>query len=258
MGDNTRLVGRLGRASAFSLFALAALALPLAAQQADLSVTSIKFTPASPIEGKPVRVEVVAMNGSGTSAPGVPLQWFATDQASAPACSWTTPPMTPGKLVVYTCTYAGYAKATSLSSKAVIDPANKVAESDEANNTKVLAVSVIAPPQPDLTVTALSLEPASPAVGAPVMVRITVANQSQAPAMTSVNVHWIASDVTKQPACSWTVAGFQAGQSREVTCKYNGYAAAGPIHSRAVVDPTGRVQESNETNNYKVIDVTVR
>lgn len=255
MGVDARLVRRVGWASLLSVLAVSALAWPLSAQQPDLRVTSIKLTPASPIEGKPVRVEVVADNASGTNAPGVPLQWFATDQATTPACSWTTPPMTPGKLVVYTCSYAGYPKAASVSTKAVIDPANTVAESNEGNNTKVLAFSVIVPPLPDMTVTALTLEPASPTVGMGVGVRITVANQGQAPATT--NVHWIASDGTKQPSCNWTVVGLAPGQSKEVTCKYAGYTVAGATRSRAIVDPTGGLQESNEANNAKVISVTV-
>ena len=112
-------------------------------------------------------------------------------------------------------------------------------------------------PKPDLIINSFSLNPVSPTAGAAVDITIQVHNQGNANAG-PFTVQWWADVNDAAPAYTWTVPLVAANSSVLLpTHTYAGYPAAGNITTKAVVDPTNAVPESNETNNETLKTVIV-
>lgn len=101
--------------------------------------------------------------------------------------------------------------------------------------------------QPDLRVSAVSIDPASPAAGQPVTVRVTVSNNGDQ-AAGAFTVRW-QPHVSWQAACNWDIGGVAAGASAQTpACTYT-YASAGLYNWLAIADTDSDIAESNEGNN---------
>ncbi len=109
---------------------------PEVVQLPDLIITKITLNPANPTKGDPVTITVQTKNqGNAVSGPYT-VKWWAGENYAAPACSWNVDNSNPNGGRVLSCVYAGYPSwYPSLWTKAVIDPAGGVAESNEGNNT---------------------------------------------------------------------------------------------------------------------------
>ncbi len=119
------------------------LAMPPQVKKPDLVITSIVLNPATPTKGDPVEVKVSTYNyGDAVSGP-YHVEWWASKNASTPACEWDVTNSNPSGGRVLTCTYAGYPSwYATLDTKAVVDSLDTVDESDETNNTLLLTISV--------------------------------------------------------------------------------------------------------------------
>ena len=70
----------------------------------------------------------------------------AGENFPSPACTWDVDGLVARGGKILTCTYAGYPSwYGSITTKAVVDPGNVVAESDEGNNTETMTISVRRP-----------------------------------------------------------------------------------------------------------------
>jgi hypothetical protein len=110
---------------------------------------------------------------------------------------------------------------------------------------------------PDLRITNIEFVPYPPKKGHDVTVKVTSYNQGNAPAG-GYTVKWWPGENFGAPACSWHVGGMVAKGGQVHTCVYDGYPSVySGIKTKAVVDTTNTVAESNEANNtfLKKIDV---
>ena len=99
---------------------------------------------------------------------------------------------------------------------------------------------------PDLTINSFTITPATPTVGQPVSVQVTVYNHGKAAAGPFV-VAWFATEMIARPSCIWDMDGCAAGGGRVLKCHYT---FAAPISTNQVsfafVDQMGMVWEGEE------------
>ncbi len=112
----------------------------------DLFVSEFSLGPSTPIQNRPVSVRLGVYNQGTGSAGAFTVEWWAGESYSAPACTWQVDSLVARGGRILTCTYAGYPSwYPSITTKAVVDSAGEVAESDEGNNTESMTISVSRP-----------------------------------------------------------------------------------------------------------------
>ncbi|MFI9111539.1 CARDB domain-containing protein [Streptomyces venezuelae] len=214
-----------------------------AAPGPDLTVTDLTWTPSAPSETETVTVQATVRN-AGTAAAAATTVEVSVEGAvagSAPvgplaAGASATVPVTVGKRPMGSYTVS-----------AVADPTDTVPELDNGNNSRTAATKLVVgqSPGPDLRVTAITTQPASPAVGTPVTFTVTVQNRGTTAAA--------AGSVTRLTAATTTLSGttgaVPAGQSVTVPISGSWTATAGGATLTATADATGTVTETDESNN---------
>ena len=236
--------------------------------QPDLIISQIALNPASPTAGAPVHVKVsVYNNGNAASNSGFTVQWWGLQTFANPSCSWAVNEIYVahgGKVLECDFTYSS-PYAPGLLSKAAVDTANTIAESNEGNNQMTLPVTVNAAAaapagKPDLIITQILLSPASPTHGVPVHVKVTVYNDGSAPTSGDFTVRWWGLQTFANPSCTWnTNAVFVAHGGKVLECDFSYASPYSPgLLSKAVVDTDNTIAESNEGNNQMTQPVTVQ
>lgn len=111
--------------------------------------------------------------------------------------------------------------------------------------------------EPDLQINLLELDPSTPTKGDPVDVKVQVYNYGDA-AAGAFQVAWWPGEAYPSPACTWSVANLVAHGGKVLTCTYAGYPSQyASIPTVAKADINGTVDESNEGNNNRSMNVTV-
>ena len=241
---------------------------PLTVSMPDLTPISCTVTPESPTEADEVLIEIVVENAgdavadfprsaSGHTilrADGSPIQHF--DRASG----WLIEPGDTG--VWESGLMPNSHPPGTLEFKAVIDPQNRVGESNEDNN-EILCPAVVVRTEtdpPDLTITALTLDPPEATRQNGFAVRATVANIGGRDAV----INGISLVLFGGPYTNLVYppreGGFRLGpgesQVFEMIPTERG-VEPGTTTWTIEVDPGDQVRESDETNNQKEITVTV-
>jgi subtilase family serine protease len=246
---------RIAAATAALLVGVAAtLMTPTAAHAqtpcADLSVTGFSVSPSQPVQRQPATFAITIRNSGTCAANGFVVQWktdpFAPSGPSTPVVGLAANAST-----TVTFDFA-FLTPGNFETIAIVDTANSVEETNEANNLAILPVTVVAATV-DLVVTSLVTIPARPVRGRVATGRITVANNGNSAASAFV-VSW-------QPwpfaaALAREVAGLGAGQSTVVDFDFT-FPLEGAWLSTVTVDSTGAVLETNEFNNTLVTTVNV-
>ncbi len=110
---------------------------------------------------------------------------------------------------------------------------------------------------PNIVINNFSLSPSTPVKGEPVEVRIGVYNNGNARAG-SYKVEWYPGENYPEPACSWNVSGNNVNGGRTLNCTYAGYPSRyGSIRAKVVADSDGQVDELNEGDNTRFMQVRV-
>lgn len=108
--------------------------------------------------------------------------------------------------------------------------------------------------KPDLVITALEIDPATPKMGLNTHVRVRAKNDGLLDSG-GFKVEWYGLSTFANPSCNWNVAGgLVAGGSVWLECDYV-FASWYPINKTTIayIDTTNTVNESNETNNSRSI-----
>jgi hypothetical protein len=262
---------------------------PAPSGKPDLVVTDISWDPASPAPGSSVTLKATIKNqGSAPTPAGVKHGvLFTFDDGAAGPGVWSdthTGSIAPGAWVTVTAS-GGSAGATweavagTHTVKAHVDDVNRIAESDEANNvhTEQITVAKAATPtptpttpapsgKPDLVVTGISWDPASPAPGSAVTLSATIKNQGSAPTPAGVKhgVLFTFDDGAAGPGV-WSdthTASIAPGASVTLTASGGSAgatwkAASGTHTVKAHVDDVNRIAESDENNNVLRKEIVV-
>jgi subtilase family serine protease len=225
----------------------------------DLVVTDIAWTPASPQTGDEVTFSAVVMNqGTGTTPAGtIHGVLFTVNGTSVAWSDSRIASIAPGASVTLTSSGGPGGKATWTSAtgthtvRAFVDDINRIAESNDNNNTRDESLTVNLPSMPDLIVTDISWAPAAPAAGNGVTFSAVVKNQGTAatPSGTAINASFLVNG-TKVSSALYYTSSIAAGASVTLTRNSGSWTAVNGIHAvNAVVDETGLIGELDETNN---------
>jgi hypothetical protein len=138
---------------------------------------------------------------------------------------------------------------------ATADPYNRVAESNETNNTAAAALTIRT--RPDLSIPAIALSDPAPVAGKPVTVTATLRNGGQTAAAGQTTTLYNGSpDAGGAAIGNRSVASIAGGESRAAVFTWTP-ARPGPYRLFARTDRTGVVGESDEGNNDAWLDVYV-
>ena len=214
-----------------------------AAPQPDLTVTDLTWAPSSPSETDAVTVDATVRN-AGTAAAAATTVEVSLEGAvagSAPVAALAagasaTVPVTVGKRPMGSYTVS-----------AVVDPTDTVAEQDDTNNSRTAAAKLVVgrSPGPDLRVTGITTNPASPAVGSAVTFTVAVENRGTTGVAAGTTTRLTAGTTT----LNGTAGAIAAGQTVNVAISGSWTAASGGATLTATADATGAVAETDETNN---------
>ncbi len=204
----------------------------------DLIVTSITWSPTIPKAGENVTFSFTVNNqGDGAAASSVGIPYIGNERLS----SVTFGAIEPGG--VSTKSLKWLVEPGFHTVKLVVDPIEKIIESDESNNEKAVSFPPIVP---DLFVKTVIWSPVNPSVGETVTFSITIGNQGNALASTP-RFHLF---LNGESSASKTGRSVVAGSSETVDVEW--IARPGQHKVRIVVDPFNKIIELDEDNNEAV------
>ncbi len=207
---------------------------------ADLQISSISFSPTTPVQGQPATVSIKILN-AGTCATGGFVTQFKTSLLAPTGPSGSISSLAAGATATLNLPYV-FPTAGNFETVVQVDTGNAVRETNKANNLEIKAVTVVKP-DVHLIVDSFSVAPQVPGPnGAVVQGRvatasITVKNIGNAPAGGFV-VQWTPYFLAEP--LSQTVSGLAAGASTTVTMDFT-FPFAGTVTGTAVADPTHQV-----------------
>jgi subtilase family serine protease len=149
--------------------------------------------------------------------------------------------------------------ASTFNGTVTVDSTDAVAEVSETDNTAPTQFIVPAATV-DLTITDLTIDPSSPTQGAPATATVRVQNQGNSPSgsfVTDWNPDAFGLIVPSVQTLSKQTGPLAPGATRDITFSFT-YPQAGNFRSIANVDSFNQVQETNEANNQKILNITVQ
>jgi hypothetical protein len=217
----------------------------------DLVVTDLTWTPAGPSEKDDVTVRATVRNSGTAAAPAttVNVSVEGTVAGSAPV-----PSLAAGASATLDVP-VGKRPTGSYTVSAVADPTDTVPELDNGNNSRTAAtrLTVTQSPGPDLHVTGITSNPASPAVGASVSFTVAVHNRGTTTAPAGSVTRLTVGDTTLQG----TTGAIAAGETATVALAGTWTATDGGATLTATADATGTVTETDENNNVLARSIVV-
>jgi hypothetical protein len=209
----------------------------------DLVVSGLTWTPATPTEATPITFAATVRNAGTLASPAttVDVKVGGTTVGSAAVGA-----LTPGASTTVNVSSPART-AGSYPASAVVDPANTVAEQNNDNNSFTAAAQLVVAqaPGPDLQVTGVTTNPASPAVGAAVSFSVAVHNRG----ITATSGTSVARVTVGGTTLNGTTPVVPAGGTVTVPISGTWTAVAGGATVTATADATGVVTETDETNN---------
>ena len=112
----------------------------------DLIISEYILNPNPPTKNQDVIVSVSVYNQGETATGAFELEWWASTDAPAPACTWSIPSLAGKGGLVKTCTYQYPSWYGSITTKVISDATNLIVESDEGNNDLTLNIQVLDSP----------------------------------------------------------------------------------------------------------------
>ena len=239
---------------------------------ADLVITDISWSPANPEPGQEVTFRAVIKNqGTGSSPAGI--IHGAVFRVDGTAVSWSdnhTSSIAPGASVTVTSNGGPSGKSTwtalsgTHSVEAYVDDINRIAESNESNNTYTEPLTVTSSSLPDLVITDIIWSPANPLTNDEITYSAVIKNQGAAASPAGI-IHGVLFSVDGS-SVAWSdthTASIPAGASVTVTAnagpsgKATWTGTTGTHTVAAVVDDVLRITEADENNNTRSESITV-
>ncbi|MFJ4856682.1 CARDB domain-containing protein, partial [Streptomyces sp. NPDC088730] len=214
-----------------------------AAPNPDLTVSELKWSPASPSEADVVTVTATVRNTGTAPAAAttvdVSLEGVVAGSARVSALAAgasDTVSVDVGKRPMGT-----------YSVSAVVDPTDTVIEQDDTNNSRTAASKLVVSqsPGPDLEVVGINSSPTNPAVGSAVTFTVSVHNRGT----TAVSTPTVTRLLVESTTLNGTTGAIPAGSTVTVPISGSWTAKSGGANLTATADATGTVAETNENNN---------
>ena len=205
----------------------------------DLIIEKITWSPENPSVGDTVTFTVDIKNQGGGQAGSSSVAYYIDDAFLGDD---PVSPIDTGATATVAFTWE--AQAGSHTIKAVADSNQTITESDEINNAKTFAFSILAP---DLIIETINWSPESPSVKDEVTFTVTVKNEGNIRARYSRVYFYIDGSSRGYQG----VEALDAGAA--VSKTFTWVTQAGSHTIKAVADGLGHVAESDESNNEKTV-----
>lgn len=233
-----------GQAAEFQIFGTMA-------PNPDLTITGMSWTPSAPSETQAITLQATVRNG-GTAGSGATTVNFSLNGSvvgSANVGALAAGASTTVSLNIGTRTQGSYSVASA------VDPSNTVIEQNDNNNSfsSATSLNVAQAPGPDLRVVGVSMNPQSPAAGAPVSFIVSVNNRGTTGVAAGTTTRVVVGTTTLNNASTPAIA---AGATVNVTVG-TWTAVNGSTSLTATADATNIVAETSETNNALTQQVAV-
>lgn len=231
-----------------------------------VSGNDIAFNPAAPTAGQLVTITVTVHNTGKQDATNVVVTFLdvtgdTPQPIGAPAM---IPRMGAGSMATAQAIYDTTGKEGQRTIRVVVDPENQIAETNEQDNLAeaTLTIGPSSKPSelPNLVITSdnISFNPASPQVGTPVTITVTVRNTGQVEASKVVVAFFDDTSGSPVPIGEpQTIERIAAGGSGQAQVVYDTTGKAGQRTIRVVADPNNAIPESNEEDNVATRALTV-
>lgn len=222
-----------------------------AAPAPDLTVEKLTWSPAQPSESDAIKVSATVRNAGSAASPASTVDVSLGGTVAGSAAVGALGAGESATAVVD----IGKRAEGSYTLSALVDPGGTIAEQNEDNNSKAAAdkLTVSQSPGPDLEVTGITSNPASPAVGSDVSFAVKVHNRGTSAVA--------AGSVTRLTVGTKTLNGttpaIAAGESATVALQGSWTATSGGATLTATADATGVVAETNENNNALARSIVV-
>lgn len=216
----------------------------------DLVVTAVSWSPANPTETTAITLSATVRNNGTAASPATTVNFGLGGSAAGTAAVGALAAGATASVQVS----AGAKPQGSYAVTATVDPANTVAEQNDANNSLTAPTQLVVAqsPGPDLLVTGISTNPVNPPVGAQVGFTVTVQNRGTSAA---------AASTTRVSVGGTTLNGatpsIAAGASAAVAISGTWTATSGGATITAAADATNAVAETNEGNNSLTQSIVV-
>jgi len=220
---------------------------PLAVQAAakpDLVVSTINYSPAKPVAGAEITLWIFVQNKGEARAGAFDVRVQVGGESNPPVVH--VPGLNPGQKYRYTrkVTFnrAGHYRVT-----VTADVGHAVAESQEANNSRLKTIVVAPAPKPDLVVTKINYSPGAPKQHEQVKVWYFVKNIGQGKS----EACYLSTTNSLNNYSIWhkkQVPALGPGREWRYEAPFTSNSA-GTYYLRAVIDREHRIDESNEGNN---------
>lgn len=205
----------------------------------DLIIETITWSPADPSIGETVTFTATIKNQGSSQAGSSHVIYYIDDVYLT---SSYISPIDSGATITKTFTWEAQIGSHTL--KAIADSDNEVTESNETNNVKTYAFSILAP---DLIIETITWSPADPSKDDTVTFSVKVKNQGTDSASSS-RVYFYIDGASRGYQ---EVPRLDAGAA--VTKPFTWLAQAGSHEIKAIVDKDDWLTESNDDNNEKTI-----
>ncbi|MGW6969917.1 CARDB domain-containing protein [Streptomyces zaomyceticus] len=214
-----------------------------AAPAPDFVVNELTWEPATPSEADEVTAKVTVRNAGTAAAAATTVNVSAEGTVAGSAA---VPALAVGQSTTVNVPI-GKRPMGSYTVSAAVDPTDTVPELDNTNNSRTATakLTVTQTPGPDLTVTGITSNPATPAVGAPVSFTAAVKNRgtSSVPAGSTTRL------TVGSTTLNGTTPAIAAGETANVALTGTWTATDGGVTLTATADATGTIPETNENNN---------
>ena len=218
---------------------------------ADLTITNVALTPASPIQNENADVAITVLNQGSCAATGFVVQFKQTALApTGPSQSITS--LGAGASQTIHLTYA-FPTAGNFLTQTKVDSGNAVDETIENNNLFIKSITV-QKAGIDLTITGIDFSP-NPAVATdPMTATVHVFNAGNTDAG-AFRVNWRPGPLFAALQ-SQQINSLAQGTGVDVVFNYT-YAYPGTFTTTATADSSFQVKETNETNNSYTTSLVV-
>ncbi|MFC1901965.1 CARDB domain-containing protein, partial [Chloroflexota bacterium] len=206
---------------------------------ADLTIESITWTPEDPSRGDTVTFSVTVMNQGNDESRSTNINFYVDGKSRGYQDVYS---IEAGDTI--TRTYTWPAAVGQHDIRAVVDEANNIEESDEANNEQSLIFSTLLP---DLVIEDVTWSPENPSKNDDVTFTVTVKNQGSGRS-DSCHITYYVGEV-----CLTTdyISPIESGVSTNMTFAWTALASSHDI--QIIVDYYEKVVESDEDNNENTV-----
>jgi subtilase family serine protease len=215
----------------------------------ELEIIALELAPARPAEGDVVRVTAKVRNNGAPLKSGFTVAFYVDDTL---IYNEPSPQPNLGRGEEMEVSQHFRYTRTQQVAKAIVDPNNAILETDETNNSLEIPIIPLGA-APDLLVTKITINPQQPQAGSWVTFSAEVKNQGDI--CSDIPVRFI---VDGTPITTVTIPMLKAGATVTVTTVNSGWRAQIGSHTvTVVIDPEGKIAESNKDNNTSTFDFQI-